>query len=487
MFAAVVEPVPDASHPHQAPAELFAAVAALWALTDDADTAHVSPPPLWPRTLHAAVYDPLRGIDVPAALALPVDDVLERCGAALRTGMRQLEVRAAAILVARFSDLPTIKDISQHAALVTVLRDYIGAWRTAHPAPLRSVIELFQKVASSQVARTRNACAAAHHMVRETIDELGTLMTAAADDSLVILGANCLISIGDIHAVPLSRSESVHRWLASESAATKHLNLNVALTNRIYSVSAARKGPYTRDAFTRMEGLLGNPEIRTAACTVLSNITEDNKAMCAPPLHLCPVMAAFIREGDETVLRPALRMLGNFASRDSSATEAVVQCGFFSLVPELLPRDDPLISKETLWCLSNILADRSVHTRAALDAGLMLLVVAQARGANVNVTKEAVWCIGNACICTADDASLKHELVAAGCFQVLYELVTAPSPIRTLVAVALESMLVLLGEAGPRAAALAAVDRATLVRALATLDDHTAAAILEILGSSERP
>jgi hypothetical protein len=153
MFADTSEPVPDASHPHQAPAELFAAVAALWALTDDADTAHVSPPPLWPRTLHAAVHDPLRGIDAPAALALPVDDVLERCGAALRTGMRQLEARAAAILVARFSDLPTIEDSSQHAALVTVLRDYIGAWRTAHPESLRSVIELFQKVASSQAAR----------------------------------------------------------------------------------------------------------------------------------------------------------------------------------------------------------------------------------------------------------------------------------------------------------------------------------------------
>jgi hypothetical protein len=123
--------------------------------------------------------------------------------------------------------------------------------------------------------------------------------------------------------------------------------------------------------------------------------------MCALALHLCPVMAALIREGDETVLRPALRTLGNFACCDSSATEAVIQCGFFSLVPGLLRRHDPLTSKETLWCLSNILADRSVHTRAALDAGLMPLVVAQARAANVDVAKEALWCIGNACTCTA--------------------------------------------------------------------------------------
>jgi hypothetical protein len=492
MLADTSEPVPDARHPHQALDELFAAVAALWALTDDADTAHVSPPPLWPRTLHAAVHDPLGRIDAPAALALPVDDVLERCGAALRTGMRQLEARAAAILVARFSDLPTIEHIYQHAVLVTVLRDYIGAWRTAHPESLRSVIELFQKVASSQAARTHNACAAAHHMVRETIDELGTLMTAATDDSLVILCANCLISIGDIHVVPLSRSESVHRWLASESATTKHLHLNVALTNRIYSVSQARYGPYTQDDLRRMGGLLGNPEIRTAACTVLSDIT-DNRAACAPALHLCPVMAALIREGDETVLRPALRMLGNFACCDSSATEAVVQCGFFSLVPELLRRHDPLTSKETLWCLSNILADRSVYTRAALDAGLMPLVVAQARAANVEVAKEAVWCITNACTCTAGITSLRHGLVAAGCFQVLYELVTAPSPSRALVDVALENMLALLEEEESRAAALAAVDRAALVSALATLDttsDLAAAvvpAILEILGSNERP
>jgi hypothetical protein len=310
-------------------------------------------------------------------------------------------------------------------------------------------------------------------------------MTAATDDSLVILCANCLISIGDIHAVPLSCSESVHQWLAGESAATKHLHLNVALTNRIYSVSAARRGPHTRDDLRRMEGLLGNPEIRKAACTVLSNITE-NTEMCALALHLCPVMAALIHEGDETVLLPAVRMLGNFVCCDSSATEAVIQCGFFSLVPGLLRSHDPLTRKETLWCLSNILADQSVHTRAALDAGLMPLVVAQARDADFDVAEQALWCVGNACSRTAGDASLGHELVAAGCFQVLYELVTAPSPIHALMDVALESMLALLEEEGPRAAALAAVDRDALVSAVEALDTTSdATAILDILESNE--
>jgi hypothetical protein len=42
---------------HPAPELLFVAVAALQHLTDEHDTDHVSPPPIWPMVLHSAMPD----------------------------------------------------------------------------------------------------------------------------------------------------------------------------------------------------------------------------------------------------------------------------------------------------------------------------------------------------------------------------------------------------------------------------------------------
>ena len=91
--------VTDQQHP--ASPELFAAVAALWHLSQvnfDAVTGGTTPPPVWPMVLHAAVADPLGDADtadndsLDAAVLVPLALPLLTCS------MRRLQRKAAAVV-----------------------------------------------------------------------------------------------------------------------------------------------------------------------------------------------------------------------------------------------------------------------------------------------------------------------------------------------------------------------------------------------------
>jgi hypothetical protein len=68
------KPKPDLNHP--ASDQLFAAVAALQYLCDEYDMDHVSPPPMWPMTLHGAMPSPFVGDDG-AAVMRCLDAIVE--------------------------------------------------------------------------------------------------------------------------------------------------------------------------------------------------------------------------------------------------------------------------------------------------------------------------------------------------------------------------------------------------------------------------
>lgn len=119
-----------------------------------------------------------------------------------------------------------------------------------------------------------------------------------------------------------------------------------------------------------------------------------------------------------SVVTPAVRVLGNFVSGNDVQTQAVIDAGVLKYVDTLLNCSKKTIRKEMCWLLSNIAAGSQLQIsqlmRSAKD---MLLIVDTVREAPWDIRKEATWVICN--IATGGTDDHVHNLVNLGAIDAL--------------------------------------------------------------------
>ena len=130
-----------------------------------------------------------------------------------------------------------------------------------------------------------------------------------------------------------------------------------------------------------------------------SHRTWHPRMLRQTPLDLC-AQACISRSRAPLSVQPALRTIGEFASSDDRATQAVVDSGCVQPLISILQDQqshDSKLRKEAAWILSNIAAGTFEQATALVDAGGLRAVVSRIRGGDVGpaVLTEYLWVLAN--------------------------------------------------------------------------------------------
>lgn len=117
--------------------------------------------------------------------------------------------------------------------------------------------------------------------------------------------------------------------------------------------------------------------------------------------ELLQILVGILRtgvSGDNKLLAPSLRILGNFASGTEIQTQAVIDAGVLDVAIAILDMPNKNLRKEMCWLLSNIAAgtplqiDSFVRTKHLAER-----VVELATDSEWQTKKEAIWTVSNVC------------------------------------------------------------------------------------------
>ncbi|CAK5051937.1 unnamed protein product [Meloidogyne enterolobii] len=106
------------------------------------------------------------------------------------------------------------------------------------------------------------------------------------------------------------------------------------------------------------------------ACWALSYLTDgtDENIQLANKENVMPLLIDFINSGQNSLVSPALRTAGNFATGSDELTSVVINSGILTnAAPRLLNSENTGFAKECCWLLSNILAGNAEQIQAFLD------------------------------------------------------------------------------------------------------------------------
>jgi hypothetical protein len=136
-----------ASGVHQAPPQLFAAVAALQHLCNGADNLHVSPPPMWPLLLHAAMTHPM-GTRAEIAAADPMDHKFaQHCVTAIFDKNSAVAICGMKAFKALLKRMPSACPTSSLVDVTMLVSRYVTPSNEQHNAKLQhSAVELLASI-----------------------------------------------------------------------------------------------------------------------------------------------------------------------------------------------------------------------------------------------------------------------------------------------------------------------------------------------------
>lgn len=226
---------------------------------------------------------------------------------------------------------------------------------------------------------------------------------------------------------------------------------NSLLCNAVWALSNFCRGkPQPKledvaDAIPLLANLLkmNNTEALMDACWALSYLSDgdDNRIQAVVSHGVVPSIVALLGHESNSIVTPAVRILGNFVSGNDEQTQAVINAGVLTYINKLLTFPKRGVRKETCWLLSNIAAGNHDQIGQLMQSPKdMLLIVEAVRASEWDVRKEATWVLSN--IATGGKDEHIHCLVELGSIDALCSVLdVADAKITMVVLDAIENIL----------------------------------------------
>ncbi|KAL3109532.1 hypothetical protein niasHT_011687 [Heterodera trifolii] len=111
-----------------------------------------------------------------------------------------------------------------------------------------------------------------------------------------------------------------------------------------------------------------------------------------------PDMVTFISSGHDSLIAPALRVLGNFVTGSDDQTQAVIDTGILSgAIAQLMLSNSTTFVKDCCWLISNVLAGNTSQIQDVIDAQLLPILLSVLQKGEHRLQNEAGWAISNLC------------------------------------------------------------------------------------------
>ncbi|CAL5410873.1 unnamed protein product [Camellia sinensis] len=193
---------------------------------------------------------------------------------------------------------------------------------------------------------------------------------------------------------------------------------------------------------------LNDEEVLTNACWALSYLSDapNDKIQAVIEAGVCPRLVELLLHPSPTVLRPALRTVGNIVTGDDTQIQFVIENHVLPCLYQLLTQNHKnSIKKEACWTISNITAGNRSQIQAVIEANIILPLVHLLQHAEFEIKKEAAQAITNATFGGSHDQI--RFLASQGCIKPLCDLLICPDP--RIVAVCLKGLenILKVGEA----------------------------------------
>lgn len=199
---------------------------------------------------------------------------------------------------------------------------------------------------------------------------------------------------------------------------------------------------------------------------------DDRRIQAVVDLGILPSLVEMINSGNQAVIVPALRTIGNIVSGNDTHTQAVLEANALPGLTRLLTNAKKNIRKETCWVLSNIAAGTPVQLHALLaQPETVSLVLRQAgNGIEWDVRREAAWVISN--IITSADSTYLIKLVELGVLRCLIDLLDVGEAKIILITLDALEMILRLNESYPQINLLTMMDEYGGVEMIEKLQEH---------------
>nr|CAD2140607.1 unnamed protein product [Meloidogyne enterolobii] len=139
-------------------------------------------------------------------------------------------------------------------------------------------------------------------------------------------------------------------------------------------------------------------QAQSDACWALSYLTDgtDENIQLANKENVMPLLIDFINSGQNSLVSPALRTAGNFATGSDELTSVVINSGILTnAAPCLLNSENSGFAKECCWLLSNILAGNAEQIQEVIDAKLLPIIFRILEHGEHKLQCEAGWAVAN--------------------------------------------------------------------------------------------
>ncbi|KAL3109514.1 hypothetical protein niasHT_011669 [Heterodera trifolii] len=137
---------------------------------------------------------------------------------------------------------------------------------------------------------------------------------------------------------------------------------------------------------------------QTDATWALSYLTDGNDDNISLGMGCLPDMVTFISSGHDSLIAPALRVLGNFVTGSDDQTQAVIDTGILSgAIAQLMLSNSTTFVKDCCWLISNVLAGNTAQIQDVIDAQLLPILLSVLQKGEHRLQNEAGWAISNLC------------------------------------------------------------------------------------------
>jgi HEAT repeat protein len=139
-------------------------------------------------------------------------------------------------------------------------------------------------------------------------------------------------------------------------------------------------------------------EVATDATWALSYISDGSSQQIGAVIQTGCVPKLVQMLGQEELVQPALRALGNIVTGTDEQTEVALQAGCLEPMQLLATNPKKIIRKETMWMLSNITAGNNRQIAQVIDKQLIPRAMELLASGDWDVKKEATWVLANAVV-----------------------------------------------------------------------------------------